>query len=375
MTDSARLSLPDAMAAVLLTGHGGLDQLEYRTDVPVPTAGPGEVLINVRAAGVNNTDVNTRIGWYSKSVSTGTDDGGTGSHGIDAVDAGDAAWSGSTIAFPRIQGADVCGVIVGVGDDVASGRIGERVLVRAMPPQRRRDGSLVPLTFETLGADRNGGFAQFTVAASIDAIAVDSNWTDIELGSIPCASSTAENMLQRAAVGAERVLITGASGGVGSALVQLAARRGADVIAMCGAAKSDAVRELGANRVIDRDVDLLDELGSNSVDVVADLVAGPQWPNLLDVLRPGGRYITSGAIAGPMVELDVRTLYLKDLSLLGGTYQPPEIFTDLVGYIERNEIRPSVGATFPLSDIAAAQTEFLTKRHVGKIVLVPPPMT
>ncbi len=313
--------------------------------------------------------------WYSKSVSTGTDDGDTGSQGIDAVDAGDAAWSGSTIAFPRIQGADVCGVIVAVGNDVASGRIGERVLVRAMPPQRRPDGSLVPLTFETLGADRDGGFAQFTVAASIDAIAVNSNWTDIELGSIPCASSTAENMLQRAAVGAERVLITGASGGVGSALVQLAARRGADVIAVCGAAKSDAVLELGANRVIDRDVDLLDELGSNSVDVVADLVAGPQWPNLLDVLRPGGRYITSGAIAGPMVELDVRTLYLKDLSLLGGTYQPPEIFTDLVGYIERNEIRPRVGATFPLSDIAAAQTEFLTKRHVGKIVLVPPPIS
>jgi NADPH:quinone reductase-like Zn-dependent oxidoreductase len=373
MTDDARTSLPDTMAAVLLTGHGGLDQLEYRTDVPVPTAGPGQVLINVRAAGVNNTDVNTRIGWYSKSVNTGTDDGDTGSRGIGAVDAGDAAWSGSTIAFPRIQGADVCGVIVAVGDGVAPGRIGERVLTRAMPPKRGPHGELVPFVFETLGADRDGGFAQFTVAASIDAIAVNSDWTDVELGSIPCASSTAENMLRRSTVGAERVLITGASGGVGSALVQLAARRGAVVIAVCGAAKSDAVLELGANRVIDRDADLLDALGSDSVDVVADLVAGLRWPNLLDVLRPGGRYVTSGAIAGPMVELDVRTLYLKDLLLLGATYQPPEVFTDIVGYIERNEIRPSVAATFPLSDITSAQTEFLTKRHVGKIVVVPPP--
>jgi NADPH:quinone reductase-like Zn-dependent oxidoreductase len=243
-----------------------------------------------------------------------------------------------------------------------------------MPPTRSPDGTPVPFTLETLGSERDGGFAQFTVIAAVDAIAVDSNWTDVELGSIPCASSTAENMLQRATVGDERILITGASGGVGSALVQLAARRGAEVIAMCGAAKSDAVRALGANTTIDRVLDLLEALGPDSVDVVADLVAGPQWPSLLEVVRPGGRYVTSGAIAGPMTELDVRTLYLKDLSLLGATYQPPEVFTDLVGYIERDEIRPSVAATFALSDIADAQTEFLTKRHVGKIVLVPPPI-
>ena len=374
MTTEARTTLPTTMAAVLLTGHGGLDRLDYRTDVPVPTAGPGDVLINVRASGVNNTDINTRIGWYSKSVHTGTDDDDAGSDGIDAVDAADAAWSGAKIAFPRIQGADVCGVIVAVGDGVSAQRIGERVLARAMPPTLDSNARIVPFTLETLGSERDGGFAQFTVVAAVNAVAVDTSWTDVELGSIPCASSTAENMLQRAAVGAERLLITGASGGVGSALVQLAARRGAEIIAVCGATKSDAVRELGADRVVDRDLDLLDALGPDSIDVVADLVGGPQWPNLLEVLRPGGRYVTSGAIAGPMTELDIRTLYLKDLSLLGATYQPLEVFTDLVGYIERGEIRPSVAATFALSDIAAAQTEFLTKRHVGKIVLVPPPI-
>lgn len=379
MTGGTHPALPDTMAAVLLTGHGGLDQLEYRTDVPVPSAAPGEVLINVRAAGVNNTDVNTRIGWYSKSVDSGTDDGDAGSTGIVADDpeaeAGDAAWSGSTIEFPRVQGADVCGVIVAVGNGVPYTRVGERVLVRAMPPTRRPDGSLVPFAFETLGADRDGGFAQFTVAASIDAIAVDSGWTDIELGSIPCSSSTAENMLRRAAVGPERILVTGASGGVGSSLVQLAARRGAEVIAVCSASKADAVRDLGATRVVDRDADVLDELGPDSVDVVADLVAGPGWPNLLEVLRPGGRLVTSGAIAGPITQLDTRTLYLKDLTLLGATYQPPEVFTDLVGHIERDEIRPIIAATFPLSEIASAQTEFLARRHVGKIVLVPPPIS
>ena len=374
LTTGAARPLPDTMAAVLLTGHGGVDRLEYRTDVPVPVAGPGEVLINVRAAGVNNTDVNTRIGWYSKSVSTGTDDGDAGSVGVGDVDASDAAWSGASIEFPRIQGADVCGIIVAVGDGVDDGRIGERVLVRAMPPKRAADGTLVPFALETLGSERDGGFAQFTTVRSFDAIRVESRWTDVELGSIPCASSTGENMLQRATVVDERILITGASGGVGSALVQLAARRGAEVIAVCGSAKSDAVSALGATQVVDREADLVDELGPDSVDVVADLVAGPTWPSLLDVLRPGGRYVTSGAIAGPITELDVRTLYLKDLALLGATYQPPAVFTDLVGYIERDEIRPCVAATFPLSDIAIAQAEFLSKRHVGKIVLVPPPV-
>jgi len=155
MSGRAAGSLPSTMAAVLLTGHGGLDRLDYRTDVPVPAAGPGDVLINVRAAGVNNTDINTRIGWYSKSVSTGTDDGDTGSQSIDAIDAGDAAWSGATIAFPRIQGADVCGVIVAVGAGISTERIGERVITRAMPPRRDPDGTIVPFTLETLGAERD----------------------------------------------------------------------------------------------------------------------------------------------------------------------------------------------------------------------------
>ena len=91
------------MRAVLLTGHGGYDRLEYREDVPIPTAEPGEVLVEVAAAGVNNTDVNTRIGWYSKDVRTGTNDGAT--QGFDVAGPADSAWTGSAISFPRIQGA------------------------------------------------------------------------------------------------------------------------------------------------------------------------------------------------------------------------------------------------------------------------------
>ena len=122
--------IPNLMHAVHLVGHGGINKLVYKTDVPVPQIGDDEVLIRVRAAGVNNTDINTRIGWYSKSVTGDTNSGGA--DGIDDVDADDASWSGEPLVFPRIQGADVCGHIVAVGKDVDPARIGERVLVRTM---------------------------------------------------------------------------------------------------------------------------------------------------------------------------------------------------------------------------------------------------
>ena len=360
-------AIPSRMAAVQLVGHGGLDKLHYRTDVPTPAAGPGEVLIEVAAAGVNNTDINTRIGWYSKAVGDATGTGGAG--GFDEVDAADAGWSGVALAFPRIQGADCCGRIVATGEGVDRGRIGERVIVRSM---MRSPVGHRPFECWTFGSECDGGFAQYAVAPAIEAYRVDCDWTDAELASIPCAFSTAENLLHRASVGAERVLVTGASGGVGSAAVQLAKRRGAHVVAVAGAAKADALRAIGADEVVDRGTDLAAAVGRDSIDAAIDLVAGPSWPGLLDTLRRGGRYATAGAIAGPLVELDVRTLYLKDLTLLGCTFQEDAVFENLVSYIERNEIGPLVAKTFPLRDIRRAQEEFLAKTFVGKLVLIPP---
>jgi len=359
--------IPAQMAAVLLTGHGGTENLHYREDVAVPVAGPDEVLIRVAAAGVNNTDINTRIGWYSKKVSAATNTGGA--DGFDEVDNDDATWSGAPMSFPRIQGADCCGVIVAIGERVDRERLGERVIVRNM---LRSYVDYRPFECWTFGSECDGAFAQYAKAPARETYRVDCAWSDAELASIPCAYSTAENMLHRAAVGAERVLITGASGGVGSAAVQLARRRGAEVIAVAGQAKADAVRTLGAHRVIDRNADLVETLGRDSVDVVLDLVAGEAWPALLEVLGRGGRYATAGAIAGPLVELDVRTLYLKDLTLVGCTFQQDEVFENLVGYIERGEISPVVARTYPLSDIVQAQQDFLAKQFTGKLVLIPP---
>lgn len=349
--------IPATMRGVILTGHGGPEKLEWREDLPVPAPAPGQVLIKVGASAVNNTDINTRIGWYSKAVRGDT---ASGTAGFD-VTPEDGGWSGA-LAFPRIQGADCCGRIVAVGDGVDPSRVGERVMVRPMHPPMNPGSDLQLITF---GSEYDGGFADYTVTWSEHALRVASDLTDVELASFPCAFSTAEGMIQRAALGAERVLITGASGGVGSAAIQLAKRRGAHVTAVTSPAKADTLRDLGADAVAGRD----DALPGNAFDVVLDLVGGPRWPLLLDALRSGGRYAVAGAIAGPIVELDLRTLYLKDLTLLGCTRQAPSVFTDLICYIERGEIRPLIAETYPLREIRAAQAAFQDKGYTGKIGL------
>jgi NADPH:quinone reductase-like Zn-dependent oxidoreductase len=357
--------VPSTMSGVLLVGHGGLDQLVYKKDIATPQPKAGEVLLKVLAAGVNNTDINTRIGWYSKQVTGDTNSGAD--TGYDELDAATATWSGSALQLPRIQGADVCGEVIAVGAGVNSERIGERVLVRTM----QQDPSK-PFSCITFGSEYDGGFAQYTCALSDEAYVVNTSWSDAELASIPCAYSTAENMLHRANLkSGERVLITGASGGVGSAAVQLAKRRGAHVIAVAGVTKHADVKALGADQLVVRGDDLVAAIGDNQVDLVVDLVAGPAWPQLLDLLRRGGRYTTSGAIAGPMVELDIRTLYLKDLSFFGCTYQEAQVFDNLMSYIEGDEIRPVVARTYPLKHIHTAQTDFLAKAFTGKLVLIP----
>jgi NADPH:quinone reductase-like Zn-dependent oxidoreductase len=153
--------------------------------------------------------------------------------------------------------------------------------------------------------------------------------------------------------------------------VQLARRRRARVIALVGEGKAAAVKSLGADRVLARAANLQTELGAESVDVVVDVVGGPQFAALLEVLRREGRYAVAGAIAGPRVDLDLRTLYLKDLRLIGCTNLEPQVFANLIDYIERGDVKPVVRAVYPLGEIAAAQTAFLSKAQVGKIVLVP----
>ncbi len=352
------------MKAVVTTGNGGFDKLDYR-DVPLPEPAAGEVLLRVLAAGVNNTEINTRLGWYSSSVTSGTEDFAEADR--DEGDIADGGWN-ETTPFPLIQGTDCCGEVVTVGDGVDDARLGQRVLVRAC---MRVDGfdSLENLW---MASDFDGAFAQYVRVPASEVFAVDCDWSDVELASLPCAYGTAENMVHRAAVRAgDRVLVPGASGGVGSAVAQLCHRRGADVVGIAGRSKLDTVRSLGVDAVA-RDADLLAEFGERSFDVVIDNVAGDGFANMPKLLRQGGHYASSGAIAGPMVSFDMRDFYLKDLNLIGCTAWDEPVFPNLVGYVERGEIRPLVAKTFPLADIATAQAEFLEKKHFGNFVLIPP---
>jgi NADPH:quinone reductase-like Zn-dependent oxidoreductase len=342
--------MPATMKAMLTIGNGGYEQLQYR-DVPLPQLRAGEVLLQVLAAGINNTDINTRVGWY------GSADKGLG-------------WNGAT-PFPLIQGADCCGRVVAVADDVlANGfgvSIGARVLVRSC---MRVAGFDSPHT-RWLGTDMPGAFAQFVTVPASEVFAVNCDWTDAQLATIPCAYGTAENMLQRVNLAhGERVLVTGASGGVGSAVVQLAKRRRAIVTAVTTRAKQAQLLALGADEVLFREDDLLAVCSEERMDVVVDNVAGGAFGQLLKVLKRGGRYVSSGAIAGAQVGLDMRDLYLKDISLYGCTAWSAPVFPDLIGYIERGEIKPLLAATYPLQDMASAQQSFLQKQHTGNLVLL-----
>ncbi len=272
---------PKTMKAVLLTGHGGLDKLVYREDVPVPRPAAGEVLIEVSACGMNNTDVWVREGAY------GTDE-----------DAGaTASWrraGENTLSFPRIQGADTVGRIAAVGAGVPEGRIGERIMVD-FSLYNRDDDSLADIDY--IGHGRDGGYAEYCAVPAENAHAVRTARSDAELATFCCAYLAGEHMLDRVRVAAaERVLITGASGGVGSGLVQLCRARGAIPYAIASRSKAEAVKAIGAEAVICRGegdpvAAVEAATGGTPIDVVADLVAGPLFGDLLQILRPEDRYI------------------------------------------------------------------------------------
>lgn len=368
MTDA----IPQTMRAMVTTGHGGLDKLTFHEDWPVPKAGPGWVLVRVGACGCNNTDINTRTAWYSETVKSGiTTDGGAG--GFDEITPDAASWGGKSLRFPLIQGADAVGRIVAVGEGVDPCRIGERVMV---------DGWLRdpddPLDIEKsgyYGSECNGGFAEYATAPGDNAVKVESDLDDVELATFMVAFSTAEGMVRHIdPKPGEWVLVTGASGGVGTAAVQLVKRRGGNVIGLCSASKADDVRALGADAVIARDVsDLAGAVEaitpSGRVEGVVDVVGGPLFGQMIASLRAGGRYASSGAIGGPEVAFNLRHLVYRDLEMHGSTVTPLEVFHDIVRYIEAGEVRPVLSAVYPLEKLAEAQEAFLHKNYIGKIVI------
>jgi NADPH:quinone reductase-like Zn-dependent oxidoreductase len=363
-------SLPSFMRAVVLVGHGGLDMLRYREDWPRPDARAGEVLIQVQACGLNNTDINTRTGWYSRAVTSGTAENASRGFGDAAASGG--SWGDRTQQFPRIQGADVAGMIVAVGHGVERARIGERVMV---DPWLLGLGDWMDAgRSDYFGSECDGGFADFTTVLSENAIAVNSTLSAAELATFPCAYTTAENLISRTGLRpGETVALAGASGGVGTAAIQLCRLRGARVIAIAAASKASALIELGAHIVVDRATENLEgairEAAGGAVDVALDVVGGQTFMHLINALRQGGRYSASGAISGPVAQFDLRQMIYKDLQLTGATIVSPGTMQRIVRLIEQRLLQPVLAQTFALRDLAAAQEIFMAKKHVGNIVV------
>lgn len=347
------------MNAVVLTGHGGPEKLVY-TQVSKPTPQKGEVLIKVGACSVNNTDLNARTGWYTAKQEFEAVLQDTATTTVDAS----TAWGGVSIEFPRIQGADIVGKVVEVGAGVDRHLLQQRVMVD--PWIRALDGG----DDRYVGSELDGGFAEYAVIPASNVYPIASPLSDVELACFPCSYSTAENMVVKGRVtGNDTVLIMGASGGVGSALIQLCKLRGAKAIAIASKNKHDFVRELGADVVCSRDQNLIDALADHKITVYLDTVGGEYFPQLLDRLQVGGRYVTCGAIGGPIVQLDLRELIYKDLEMIGATRMEATVFQNLVSYINQNHLKPVVAKTFPLSQIKAAQQFFQNKSFCGKVAI------
>jgi NADPH:quinone reductase-like Zn-dependent oxidoreductase len=339
------MTIPATMSGVQLTRHGGPEALVWRDDIPVPRPGAGEVLVRVLAAGVNMTDINTRVGWY----------GGEGRA---------AGWAGA-MSLPRIQGSDLCGRIVALGDGVEGLAMGARVIC---PTNQHEPTTENPIAFVSIGSEFDGAFAQYCLVKARHLHDVSASpLSDTEIGAMPCAYGTAHNLLHRAQVAVgERVLVTGATGGVGLAAVQLALLRGAEVTGQGSLSKSAPLRAMNV-AVLSRE----SVPKAKAFDVVIDVVGGDGWQQRLDALRPGGRYATSGAVAGAMVQGDLRRVYLNDLTIYGATHQPREVFAGLVTIINTARIRPVVSNTYPLRDIGRAQADLAAGRYPGKLVLIP----
>jgi NADPH:quinone reductase-like Zn-dependent oxidoreductase len=363
--------IPNTMKAMVLTGHGDVDKLEYK-DVPVPAPGAGQVLVQVTATAKNNTDRKAREGLYptKKGEMTSFQMGGK-----------------PTLVFPRIQGADIAGRVVAVGDGVDESRVGERGLLDFnIYANDRRDINLTP---DYYGHGADGGYAEY-VALPADQFHYIPNaeLADAEVASMGmCSYQTAMHMLTSANIKAgERVLVTGASGGVGTALIQLCRIMGAIPYALSKQDKAAALLELGAEAVLDRsDMDsfvdrVKAETGGKPIDAVMDLVGGEMTDVFIDTMifdmnarSTYPRLSIAGASGGNISEILWTRIYLYQVQIFGVSHGTREEAEQLMAWIRGGQLKPVLHGAFRLSDLHRAEEYFVNRgsNYLGKIVIVP----
>jgi NADPH:quinone reductase-like Zn-dependent oxidoreductase len=341
------------MKAVTFERFGGPEVLAMR-ELADPPVGPGEVLVRVRACGVNHLDPDLRAGV-----------------------------SGMEVRLPHTPGMEVAGELAAVGSDAGPWTVGDRVLlVRAVTcgtcaACRRGEDNLCE-TRQTFGVNRPGGYAELVRAPARNLWALPPALGFEEAAAVQVAFSTAWHMLiERAGLRAgESVLVTAAGSGVGSAAVQIARHAGARVIVTAGSeAKRDRLRALGVDATLDHGRrgwgDEARRLAGGGVDVVFEHVGGAVWAEAVRALRRGGRLVTCGGHGGEHVPLDLIDLFRRQIAMLGSYSAPNRTVLQVLPLVAGGVLRPVIHATLPLVEAARAHALLDSRAVFGKLILVP----
>lgn len=340
------------MKAVLISSYGSPAVLQY-SDHPVPSPGPGEVLVRITAAALNHLDLWVRAGW-----------------------------PGIKHTLPHIPGADGAGEIAALGEGVTSRRIGERVVINASIGCWECTACLAGLdnqcrSWEMLGETRAGTHAQYTVVPARNLHTIPDGFPAEHAAAAGLVFQTAwHSLITRGGLQAgESVLVVGASGGTNTAYIQVAKLAGAQVLVVGSNAEKLALAEsLGADILIDRTAEenwsksVYLATGKRGVDIVVDNV-GTTYLHSFRAARKGGRILTVGNTGGPQFEIDNRYLFGKHLSLIGSTMSPQAEFIMVMDLVYQGKLKPVIDRTFDLAEIKAAHERLESGQQLGKILL------
>jgi NADPH:quinone reductase-like Zn-dependent oxidoreductase len=364
--------IPEKMSAMVLVGHGGIEKLVYKKDVAMPIIRKNEVLVKVTATAKNNTDRKAREGLYPTK----------GKNDVTSF----AIGGKTTLTFPRIQGADIVGRIVAVGEGVSFDRIGQRGLLDFnIYTDERSDINLTP---DYYGHGADGGYAEYVALPSNQFYHMpNTELSDAQLSSLGmCSYQTGYHMMTSAHIQAgEKVLISGASGGVGTAMIQMCRIIGAIPYAVSSNDKKEMLLKLGAQDVCDRgDEDLVKSIltmtkGEN-IDVVMDLLGGEYTDKFIDSMivdmtkrKTYPRLSIAGASGGNISEILWTRIYLYQVQIFGVSHGTRNEAKQLMAWIREGLLKPVLHGTFKLSDLHAAENYFAKRdsNYLGKISIVP----
>lgn len=342
------------MKAIVLRRHGGEEALGYE-DVPTPEPGPGEVLVRVRAAGVNHVDIDIR-------------------NGI----------SGMSLRFPHVMGVDGAGEVAKLGPGVTQWQLGERVaphfvLSCGVCANCLRGAENICLGFDILGATVWGAYADYVKVGAHHLVRIPDGLGFDEAVSAYVPFATAWEALitvGRLSAG-ETVLVNAAGSGVGSAGIQVARLAGARVIASAGSDfKLAQAQALGAERGINYRTERISAeamrlTGGRGVDCALDMVGGETLKESIAALAPGGRLVTVGAHAGEKVEIDFIELFRKHVSIHGCGRSTKAIAAQVLQLVAEGRLKPVIHERFALKDAARAQALLESRKVFGRLVLIP----